>query len=107
MNFRYESGIVLMLMLILLMAISYLSVCMMVHSLLVVKTVVGFHKQLLLWVDTRNQLLMAESAVQKNPEIYQESIVSFVPDHLEFNCENGVLIFQVDRSFLQSFVVVR
>ncbi len=107
MNFRYENGVVLILALIFLAAISYLSLHMMIKSLLVVKTVAGFEKQLLTWIEAKNQLLMMESAIQKDPQFHQDRVVAFVPDHLEFGCEEGVQIFKVEESFLQSFVAVR
>jgi len=108
MNFQFkQKGIILILVLIFLTATSYLALCMLSNSLLVVKTVNKLQEQLLALIDARNQLSVAESRLQAKPYAYQDKRRSFVADHLEFNCEEGVQIYQVETPLLQSFIVIR
>jgi hypothetical protein len=103
----YERGVVFVLVLVFLSATSYLALYMMVKSLLLVKTVNSLQEQLLIWIKAHNQLLMLESTIQADPLSHQSKRVSFVPDHLGFNCEEGVQIFQAEALFLQSLIAVR
>lgn len=107
MRLRFETGIVLMLVLVLLSIISLISLHKMAQMVLTTKTSGSLQKQLLAAVDSENQLLAAELKIKQNPEQYLGSAIGFVPDHLAYDCREGVRIFKVSVPPLESFVAVR
>ncbi|HRA42175.1 MAG TPA: hypothetical protein PLV31_00625 [Gammaproteobacteria bacterium] len=102
-----ETGIVLVLVLVLLLATSLIVSHKMGQMILTAKTSASFQKQLFVGIEAENQLLEAEFKVKKNPERHLSSAIGFVADHLEYGCQEGVQIFKVSVPPLESFVAVR
>jgi hypothetical protein len=77
------------------------------QMILTTKTSASLKKQLLTRLEVENQLVETELKIKKNPERYLSKRIGFVPDHLEFGCEEGVTIFKVSVPPLESFFAVR
>lgn len=107
MNLRSEIGSVFILVLILLTAISFLSIHVLKQGLLTAKLSVRFQAQLQAWVAAENQLQQEETRIKKDPSRHLKNKIAFVPDDLQFGCQEGVDIFKVRMPPVESFIAVR
>ncbi len=54
-----------------------------------------------------NRLIEQEAAILKNPDAFLEKALLFVPDHLAYDCKQGVWILELSMPPSQSFVAIR
>ena len=107
MNFHFERGIVLIWVILWLIPATYLALFMVDNSWLVNRTVNVFQAQLFGRIEAKNQLLALEPRVKHEPAAYANQRKSFVADHLKFDCQEGIQIYQVETDLLQSFIAIR
>lgn len=107
MRFQTETGVILILVLILLSAISLLARHLLAQAVLGTRTSGSLQTQIYNAVDAENALRAAEIETELHPDRHLKNRVAFVPDHLGFGCREGVDIFKVQASGLESFVVLR
>lgn len=79
---------------------------MMTQNLFTFKVINRFQKQLQEWHKVDRQLMEKESRLLAG-EFLDEEPIAFIPNHLEFGCYEGVLIYPVTTTFFQSYVVIR
>ncbi len=104
---RSETGLVLIVILIVISLSSLGSVHLLDQQIVLVKILGCFKQQAQDLLMAENRLLEAEGRVLKNPEHFIDKATLFVPDHLAFGCDQGRWLIGVEAAPFQSFVAVR
>jgi hypothetical protein len=104
---RSETGLVLIVILIVISLSSLGSVHFLDQQIILLKMLGCLKQQAQDLLVAENHLLAAEGSVLKNPEQLIDHATLFVPDHLAFGCDQGRWLLAVEAAPFQSFVAVR
>ena len=104
---RSETGLVLIVILIVISLSSLGSLHFLDQQIILVKLLGCLKQQARDFLAAENRLLEAEGRVLKNPEHFIDKATLFVPDHLAFGCDQGRWILGVEAVPFKSFVAVR
>ncbi|MBP6103883.1 MAG: hypothetical protein KA508_02280 [Gammaproteobacteria bacterium] len=104
---RSETGLVLIVILIVISLSSLGSIHFLDQQIILVKMLGCLKQQAQDLLMAENRLLEAEGRVLKNPEHFIDKAAIFVPDHLAFGCDQGRWLIGVEAAPFQSFVAVR
>lgn len=99
-----ETGSVLSLVLIFVLAISWLVIHVATHALLMFDIAKKFQQQM------NANILAEELLLKKEQNLHQKTELAdavFLADDLSFGCSSGVYIFKVQAIPYESFIVVR
>ena len=101
-NLHFETGITLIITLILLTGISMLIAGLMQQTLLVNRLSFGFTKKLESQIEVENALSDKEKMIRLDPKAIKNIPSFFVPDHLEYGCNEGVLVFFIKERAIRN-----
>jgi hypothetical protein len=104
---RSETGLVLIVLLIMVTLSSLWALHFLDQQMMLVKMLGRLKQQAQDVLVAENRLLEEESKVLKNPEHYTDKAGFFVPDHLEWGCDQGQRILGIEVPPFHSFVATR
>ncbi len=88
-------------------AVSLLTVHVTTQGILILKVSASLQSQWLEESKAESKMVAEENEIMDHFQNFSDKQIAFVPDHLEFACQEGVNLYAVSAGFWQSVIAVR